>query len=294
MHDGVVRTLTEVRHVPDMSKNLISLTTLDLGGCQFVGGDGVLKVVKGALVVMKAHLFGRLYVLQGSTVIGTAAVSSSMSDSEVTRLWHMRLGHMSEKGLTLLSKRGLLSGQSTSKLEFCERCLFGKQKRISFNSGLHRTKGTLDYIHSDLWGPARVPSKGGARYMLTFIDDYSRKVWVYFMKKKSDVFVTFKQWKALVEKQTGKKIKRLRTSNGLEFCDGDFNKFCKDEGIVRHLTVRGTPQQNGVAERMNRTLLEKVRCMLSNSGLSNDFWAEAACYLVNRSPNASIDCKTPE
>lgn len=106
------------------------------------------------------------------------------------------------------------------------------------------------------------------------------------------MFVTFKQWKALVEKQTGKKIKRLRTSNGLEFFDGDFNKFCKDEGIVRHLTVRGTPQQNGVAERMNRTLLEKVRCMLSNSGLSNDFWAEAAstaCYLVNRSPNASVD-----
>lgn len=104
MHDGVVRTLTEVRHVPDMSKNLISLTTLDLGGCQFVGGDGVLKVVKGALVVMKAHQVGILYVLQGSTVIGTAAVSSSMSDSEVTRLWHMRLGHMSEKGLTLVSK----------------------------------------------------------------------------------------------------------------------------------------------------------------------------------------------
>src|SRR5688572_12242740 len=79
----------------------------------------------------------------------------------------------------------------------------------------------------------------------------AKKVWVYFLKKKSDVFVTFKQWKALVEKQTGKKIKRLRTSNGLEFFDGDFNKFCKDEGIVRHLTVRGTPQQNGVAERMN-------------------------------------------
>jgi hypothetical protein len=103
MHDGAVRT--EVRHVPDMSKNLISLTTLDLGGCKFVFGDGVLKVVKGALIVMKAHQIGRFYVLQGSTVTGTAAVSSSMSDSDETILWHMRLGHMSEKGLTMLSKQ---------------------------------------------------------------------------------------------------------------------------------------------------------------------------------------------
>ncbi|KAL5757095.1 hypothetical protein ACOSQ2_021841 [Xanthoceras sorbifolium] len=298
MHDGVVRTLTDVRHIPDLKRNLISLSTLDSNGYKFTGGDGVLKVAKGSLIVMKAEKIGKLYILKGSTVTGAAAVStSSLSDSDVTRLWHMRLGHMSERGLSELSRRGLLCGQSTSKLDFCEHCIFGKQKRVSFSTAIHRTKGTLDYIHSDLWGPARVPSKGGARYMLTFIDDYSRKVWVYFLKQKNDVFTTFKQWKALVEKQTGRKIKRLRTDNGLEFCQGDFNEFCKNEGIVRHLTVRGTPQQNGVAERMNRTLLEKVRCMLSNSGLSKDFWAEAAstaCHLVNRSPSTAIDIKTPE
>ncbi|KAL5757330.1 hypothetical protein ACOSP7_019941 [Xanthoceras sorbifolium] len=298
MHDGVVRTLTDVRHIPDLKRNLISLSTLDSNGYKFTGGDGVLKVAKGSLIVMKAEKIGKLYILKGSTVTGAAAVStSSLSDSDVTRLWHMRLGHMSEKGLSELSRRGLLCGQSTSKLDFCEHCIFGKQKRVSFSTAIHRTKGTLDYIHSDLWGPARVPSKGGARYMLTFIDDYSRKVWVYFLKQKNDVFTTFKQWKALVEKQTGRKIKRLRTDNGLEFCQGDFIEFCKNEGIVRHLTVRGTPQQNGVAERMNRTLLEKVRCMLSNSGLSKDFWAEAAstaCHLVNRSPSTAIGIKTPE
>ncbi|KAL5766903.1 hypothetical protein ACOSP7_017520 [Xanthoceras sorbifolium] len=298
MHDGVIRTLTDVRHIPELKRNLISLSTLDSNDYKFTGGDGVLKVAKGSLIVMKAEKIGKLYILKGSTVTGAAAVStSSLSDSDVTRLWHMRLGHMSERGLSELSRRGLLCGQSTSKLDFCEHCIFGKQKRVSFSTAIHRTKGTLDYIHSDLWGPARVPSKGGARYMLTFIDDYSRKVWVYFLKHKNDVFATFKQWKALVEKQTGRKIKRLRTDNGLEFCQGDFNEFCKNEGIVRHLTVRGTPQQNGVAERMHRTLLEKVRCMLSNSGLSKDFWAEAAstaCHLVNRSPSTAIDIKTPE
>ena len=119
---------------------------------------------------------------------------------------------------------------------------------------------------------------------------------MYFLKNKSVVFVTFKQWKTLIEKQTGKKIKRFRTNNGLEHCSGEFDEFCKNEGIVRHRTVRGTPQQNGVAKRMNRTLLERARCMLSNCGLSKDFWSEAinmACYLVNRSPSTAIECKTP-
>ena len=92
-------------------------------------------------------------------------------------------------------------------------------------------------------------------------------------------------------------MKRLRTDNGLEFCLDKFNSFCQTEGIVRHLTVPGTPQQNGVAEHMNRTLMEKVRCLLSNSGLPKSFWAEAAvtaCFLVNRSPSTAIDKKTPE
>ncbi|GJS54945.1 retrovirus-related pol polyprotein from transposon TNT 1-94 [Tanacetum coccineum] len=171
----------------------------------------------------------------------------------------MRLGHMSEKGMMELSKRGLLCGQNTRKLEFCKHHVFGKQHRVKFGTTVHRTKGTLDYIHSDLWGPSRVPSKGGARYMLTFIDDYSRRVWVYILKRKDEVFVNFKQWKTMIKKQTRKFVKRLRTNNGLEFCQGEFNEFYKNEGIVRHHTVRYTPQQNGVAERMNNTLLEKVR-----------------------------------
>ncbi|KAG8473450.1 hypothetical protein CXB51_035780 [Gossypium anomalum] len=211
----------------------------------------------------------------GSTVTGDAAVaSSSLSDDDITKLWHMRLGHMSENGMVELSKRGLLDGQGICKLNFCEHCVFGKQKRVRFIRGIHNTKETLEYIHSDLWGPSRVPSRGGANYMLTFIDDFSRKVWAR-------------------EKQ----IKYLRTDNGLEFCSDEFNRLCKSEGIVRHLTVRHTPQQNGVAERMNRTIMEKVRCMLSNSNLPKSFWAEAAstaCFLINRSPSVAIKKKTPQ
>ena len=94
---------------------------------------------------------------------------------------------------------------------------------------------------------------------------------MFIIKHKSEAFKIFKQWKTVVENQTGKKIKRLRTDNGLEFCSSKFNEFCKNEGISRHHIVRNTPQQHGVAERMNQTLLERVRCMLSNAGLTRRF-----------------------
>lgn len=298
-NDGVVRTLTNVRYIPDLKRNLISLGTLESLGCKYSAEGGVLKVSKGSLVLLKANRIGSLYILQGTVVTGSAAVSSSMPENDVTKLWHMRLGHMSEKGMHLLSKQGRLGKQGIGKLEFCKHCVFGKQKKVSFSTATHRTKGILDYIHSDLWGPSKVPSYGGRRYMMTIIDDFSRKVWVYFLRHKNETFPTFKKWKILVETQTGKNVKKLRTDNGLEFCSGDFNEFCTNHGIARHKTIPRNPQQNGVAERMNRTLLERARCMLSNAGLwhRRDLWAEAtstACYLVNRSPHSALDFKVPE
>jgi len=203
---------------------------------------------------------------------------------------------MSEQGLTVLSKRGLLDGCNIGKVDFCEHCIFGKHKRVIFNTSVHTTEGILDYVHSDLWGPSRKPSLNGAHYMLIIIDDYSRKVWPYFLKYKSEAFSAFKEWKTMVENQTEKKVKKLRTDNGMEFCSDQFNSYCKSEGIVRHYTVPYTPQHNGVAERMNRTIISKARCMLSNAGLDRQFWAEAAstaCYLINRSPSIAIDKKTP-
>jgi len=190
MHDGIVRTLADVRHIPSMSKNLISLSTLDAKGYKYSGGDGVLKVSKGSLIVMKGELKSpNLYRLRGTTITGDATViSNSSSNSDATDLWHKRLGHMSEQGLHELCKRGLLDEHSISKLKFCEHCVFGKHKRVSFNTSTHKSKGILDYVHSDLWGPSRKPSIGSSRYMLTIIDDYSRKVWPYFLKDKSEAF----------------------------------------------------------------------------------------------------------
>jgi hypothetical protein len=113
-------------------------------------------------------------------VTGSTAVSSSLSDTDVTKFWRMCLGHMSEKGMHLLSKQGSLGKHGIGKLEFCEHCTFGKQKITSFSTATHCTKDNLDYIHSDLWDPdpSKVPSHGGCRYMMTIIDHFSRKVWV--------------------------------------------------------------------------------------------------------------------
>ena len=193
MHDGIVRTLTDVRHIPSMSKKLISLSTLDTKGYKYSDGDRVLKVSKGSLIVMKVELKSlNLYHLHGTTITGDATIIyNSPSNSDATNHWHMRLEQMSEQGLHELCKRGLLDEHSISKLNFYAHCVFGKHRRLSFNNSTHKSKGILDYVHSYLWRPSRKPSTGCSCHMLTIIDDYSHKVWPYFLKHKSKIFSAF-------------------------------------------------------------------------------------------------------
>ena len=175
--------------------------------------------------------------------------------------------------------------------------MFRKATRQKFGTRKQETKHSVDYIHSDLWGPSQVLSHGGARYFMTLIDDYTRKVWVYVLKQKGEALLKFKEWLTLIENQTERKVKRLMTDNGLEYCSKEFDGFCKEKWIIRHKTVRHTPQQNGLAERMNKTLVEKVMCMLFSANLLKHFWADAvttAVYLINRSPSTTLNFKTPQ
>jgi transposase InsO family protein len=120
-------------------------------------------------------------------------------------------------------------------------------------------------------GPVRIVSLGGAKYFLSIIDDYSRRVWIIVLKSKFETFNKFKDWMKLVENQTGRIVKKIRSDNGLEFCNKEFKLLCKGKGIGRHLSVPVTPQKNGLAEKINMTLLNKVRCLLSSSGLPKNF-----------------------
>ena len=294
--DGTTKILNNVRHIPDLKRNLISLGTLDDEGYDCRVSRGILKITKGSLVVMKGIKKSGLYRLDGETVPPAYAsvIKKGNSDSVA---WHTRMGHISEQGLVELSKQGIIPNYTHVNLPFCEVCVQGKQHRIKFSSSNYRAKKPLEYIHSDLWGASRTPTQGGNLYFLSIVDDYSRKVWVYLLKNKSECLEKFKVWKTLVENQTNLKIKSLRTDNGLEFVNQEFNDLCAKYGIQRHKTVKNTPQQNGVAERMNRTLLNKVRCLMIESGLSKPYWGEAlynACYLINRSPSRVNEFMTPE
>jgi transposase InsO family protein len=142
----------------------------------------------------------------------------------------------------------------------------------------------------------RVNSLAGSRYFVTFIDDKSRWCEVYFMKKKSEVIEKFKEYKCLVEKKTERKIKIVRSDNGTEYTRHYLEDFLKQEGIRHELTVEYTPQQNGVAERKNRSLVETARCLMIQSGLSASFWTEAiltANHIRNRCPSRSLGGEIP-
>ncbi|KAK2996023.1 hypothetical protein RJ640_001121, partial [Escallonia rubra] len=127
----VLKTLTNVRHVPKLMKILISLGALDSNGCSYRAAGGVLRIMKGALIMMKGTIAG-----------ATATTSSFDIDSDTTKLWHMRLGHMIERGMDMLCKQGLLGSKKIGKLDFCEHCVFEKQCRVKFSQAVHTTTGT--------------------------------------------------------------------------------------------------------------------------------------------------------
>ncbi|MCO5594848.1 hypothetical protein L7F22_048882 [Adiantum nelumboides] len=134
----------------------------------------------------------------------------------------------------------------------CEACLMGKQQRKAFpQESSNRAQAPLELVHADLCGKMSTSALGGSFNFLLLVDDYSRKMWVYFIREKSEAFGKFKLWHKLVENETGKKVKKLRTDRGGEFISDEFNSYCNDYGIKRQLTTAHTPQQNGVVKRGN-------------------------------------------
>lgn len=159
-----------------------------------------------------------------------------------------------------------------------------------------RATKPLELVHTDVCSPMRTLSLNGSRYFLLFIDDYTRMTWVYFLKERSEVYGVFKKFKQLVETQSGHKLKTLRSDRGTEYKSHHFDKFCEEEGVERQLSVAYTPQQNGVSERKNRTIMEMARSMLYDKELPRMFWAEAvntAVYLLNRCPTKAVSDQTP-
>ena len=156
--------------------------------------------------------------------------------------------------------------------QVCESCLEGKMTTRPFKAKGNRAKEVLELVHTDLCGPMNIQARGGYEYFITFIDDYSRYGYIYLLRRKSECFDKFKEYKALTEKRHLRKcIKSLRSDRGGEYLLGEFREYLSENGITSQLSAPGTPQQNGVAERRNRTLLESVRSMMSYSYLPKSF-----------------------
>lgn len=293
--DGIIRKIQvrNVLYVPSLTTNLLSVNQMVNNGCDVRFEKDGCKVYQNKKLILTARHCNNMYLL--NNVTEAPALLSAVDESDIN-LWHQRMGHLNFTDLQKITE--CTEGIKLSKTgnQICTTCLEGKMSRQSFKNIGTRASELLQLIHSDLCGPMETSSIGGAKYYITFIDDYSRRVFVYFLKNKSEALDKFKEFKSFVENETDKNIKILRTDNGKEYLNKEFNSFLMKSGIQHQTTNPYTPEQNDLAERMNRTLVERAKCLILNSKLQKSFWAEAvytAAYIINRSPTKALKYRTP-
>ena len=284
---GKTLCLDNVLYVPGIRKNLVSEIVLNKCGYkQVLESDKYILSRHGSFVgfgyvcngMIRLNLNYPLF--NASACMITSSNSNTLSKSE---LWHARLGHVHYKRMKDMSKMSLIPAFDMTH-ESCKTCMLTKITRQPFK-GVNRESKVLDLIHSDLCDFHANPSLGHNKYVITFIDDASRYCYVYLLHAKHEALDKFKIYKQEVKLQKQDLIKVLCTDRGGEYYDP---VYFQSTGIIHQTTAPYTPQQNGVAERKNRTLKEMVNSMLSYSGLSEGFWGEAmltACYILNRTPN---------
>ena len=292
--------LSNVLHVPNITKNLISGPILSNKGFKLVFESDKFVITKGGVYVGKGYLDQGLFKLSTVTndnVInnnnaGTSTASVYMIDPSF--LWHSRLGHVNFRSLQRMINLGMLPKCTMDKISKCEICVESKYTSHSHKS-VEKSNEILGLIHTDLCDFKATPSRGGKNYYITFIDDCSKFCYVYLINTKDEALNMFKTYKAEVENQLDKKIKILRSDRGGEYESNDFAEFCSTYGIVHQTTAPYTPQQNGVAERKNRTLKNMINSMLITSGAPHSLWGEAclaANTVLNKIPHKKSD-KSP-
>ncbi|GMF44035.1 unnamed protein product [Phytophthora fragariaefolia] len=297
--DGTSVTLSDVLYIPEVDGSLISvakLAEMDVVA-QFSKDKCVFRY--GDATAMEAKRCGNVYKLK--TVGDEVCRTATTSRKETWVLVHARLGHIPfkryEQLLTMAYGVPRIT-ESVASDDVCAGCCMGKMRADDYPrhpEKLVKSAGVLALVHTEVMGPMQTRTPGGCTFGVTFIDDYSRHVTVYFMKAKSGVLSKLKIYKAAMENATGKTIKPLRSDNGGECTDKLFKAYLNGNGIKHEKTVPYTPQQNGLAERMNRSLVEMARCMLYHEGIDKKWWAESvntAARIINRIPN-SVNIKTP-
>jgi len=286
-------TLEDVYYVEDLHTNLLSIPRAQTRGVKFTFEDGTCTVTKQDLVILQAESRGGLW---GFTVVESALISKT---KETPQLWHRRFGHLGYDNLAKLQEKQMIKGINIHPAEFrvsasdvCEPCIAAKQARLPSRASGADAKAPLELLHSDLCGPFQAESLGGSKYFVTLLDDYTKFSIVRPIKRKSDAANIIIESIRLLETQTGRKTRAIRSDNGGEYVNTTLTEFFNDKGILHQTTVPYHPEMNGAAERLNRTILDRARAMLFEADLDNELWAEAvvtANYIRNRSPASNRD-----
>ncbi|KAK2974562.1 hypothetical protein RJ640_002471 [Escallonia rubra] len=276
--------------LPSLAFNLMSVSRLtkDLNCCiSFFPDHCLFQDLMTKQTIGKGHVSDGLYILD-AWVPRSVACSGVVSPFEA----HCRLGHPSLPVLKKLCPQF----HDISSVD-CESCHFAKHHRSSLSPRVNkRVEFAFELVHSDVWGPCPILAKSGFRYFVTFVDDFSRMTWIYFMKNRSEVFAHFSAFCAEIKTQFNVHVHILRSDNAKEYMSGSFQNYMNQHGILHQSSCTDTPAQNGVAERKNRHLLETARALLFQMKVPKPFWADAistACFLINRMPSTVLNGDVP-
>ncbi|XP_019427158.1 PREDICTED: uncharacterized protein LOC109335479 [Lupinus angustifolius] len=200
-------------------------------------------------------------------------------------LWHSRLGHVSSPRLKYLASTGVLGSLQPNNISDCCGCKLAKFSALPFPKSVSISKAPFDLVHSDVWGPSPIATKSGSKYYVSFIDDYTRYCWIFLMKHHSEFFGIYCHFRALVNTQYNSVIKCFRCDLGGEYTSNKFSELLSSDGTVHQAFCTDTPEQNGVAERKHRHILETARSMLLSASAPSEFWGEAvktAVHVINK------------
>ena len=291
--------LQDCHYAPELIGNFMSASKINKYGMDIMlRRDGTVLVLDDDGIVAQGHEENGMYKMcvdDEAVHVSNNKIAALRPSQRSFLDWHRALGHLNFEDMSKLGIKMSIYRSIDRPLE-CKTCLMGKFTRKPFDRLEITTVRPLELIHTDLSGTIRVPAVDGVKYYLTFVDDYSRFTSVYLLKSKEHVFERFVEFKNLVENKFDSKIKSLKSDNGTEYTNHKFQDVIKESGIEHDFSQVRTPQQNGVAERINRTIKNGARCALLDSGLPARFWPFAVKYTIqtrNACPNSAIGYETP-